>query len=111
MLNKAEFLKNAVVNTTKTIRVEAWGDEVKIRPLTIAESFEVYSLISEFEKSKGKDFNSFIKGQIKAASYALVEPTFSEDELSAIKDAKTFEGVSFIFNEISKMAGENTPTA
>ena len=41
MLNKAEFLKNAVVNTTKTIKVDAWGDEVKIRPLTIAESFEV----------------------------------------------------------------------
>ena len=111
MLNKAEFLKNAVVNTTKTIKVDAWGYEVKIRPLTIAESFEVYALISAFEKSKGKDFNSFIKGQIKAVSYALVEPAFSEDELAAIKDAKIFEGVSFIFNEISKMAGENTPTA
>ena len=111
MLNKAEFLTHAAVNTTNTLKVDAWGDEVTLRPLTIAASVAVYSLISAFEKSKGKDFNSFIKGQIKAVSYALVEPAFSEDELSAIKDAKTFEGVSFIFNEISKMAGENTPTA
>lgn len=114
MLDKNAFLSKAVVNTTKTIKIKAWGDEeVKIRPLTIAESFEVMNtlgaLSGEKVKDKPKDVKSLVEAQILCASYALVEPSFSIDELKTL-NASAFAGITEIFGAVQELSNEASPS-
>lgn len=79
----------------KTIKVEAWGGDVKIRDLTVAESADVVAT-----RMRGEAGMSVVK----TASYALIEPAMTVADISAMSE-DAFDGVS----EIVKAIGEFKP--
>lgn len=94
-----EDILNKFKPETKTIRVEAWGTEVKIRKLTIKERNEVDSLVLKdtdaAEVADGKvkvDLKKANEAIIRKVSYALVEPKFKPAELESLSE-EAFEGV------------------
>ncbi|MBL4730282.1 MAG: hypothetical protein JKY28_02690 [Sulfurimonas sp.] len=75
-----------------TVNIEAWGGEVKIRQLTVAETAEVV---------KTQTAGDGAMSTIKMASFALVEPKMSVKKMLSLP-AEAFEGIA----EIVKAVGE-----
>ena len=88
---------------TKTITIKAWDNaEVKIRKLTIKEQAEVNALIygdlTLDEAQEGTahiDLLAVQESQILSASYALVEPSLTVDEIKNLP-SDALEGISEI---------------
>lgn len=109
MLDKSAFLQANRISESKTIFIKAWGNEVRIRPLSIAENVEVLSTLGALngtELSKeAPNAKKLIDAQLLCAHYALVEPTFSLDELKNLS-ASAFGGIAEIFGAVNEMANE-----
>lgn len=78
----------------KTVEIDAWGGEVKIKQLTIAESADVIAT-----QAKGEQ----VLSMAKTASYALVEPKMSVKKLIALPQ-DSFEGIAEIVNAVAELA-------
>lgn len=89
---KIEDIRKKHPTQEKTVTIKAWGGDVRIRQLTIGERAEVMGMMMSGDgKVVGKKIHTnagqYAKSRILAASFALVEPSISYDELSALPDA------------------------
>lgn len=91
-----------VCTEEKVVNIKAWGGEVKIRPLTIAERNEVINLLQKDGDINNAKIASLIEAQVLTAHFALVEPKISPDELKALPE-KAFEGVKEICEEVDRL--------
>lgn len=84
---KFEDIKAQAKTEKKTIKVKAWGGgEVEIRSLTIAETADIAATQMRGEGGMA---------MVKTASYALVEPIMSINDISNL-DRELFDGVKEI---------------
>lgn len=99
---KLQNIKENFSAEEKVVNVKAWGGEVKIRPLTIAERNEVIATMQKDGAQEKVGLADFIAAQIKTAHFALVDPKISEEELKALPE-RAFEGVKEICDEVEKL--------
>ncbi|WP_345993764.1 hypothetical protein [Sulfurimonas sp. HSL-1716] len=92
MLTIDDISKKFTKTSETTIKVKAWGGEVKVRELTLAEAADV-----NIERTK-KDYVMVVT---KTVYYALVEPAIPLDDLKKMKEG-VFDGIKEIYDEINK---------
>lgn len=106
---KFEDIQKKHPTQEKTITVKAWGGDVRIRQLTIGERSEVMAMMMSGDGKVVRDkiranAGQYAKSRILAASFALVEPAISYDDLSALS------GSMDAVNEINEALNEfDTP--
>ena len=76
-----------------TVEIEAWGGEVKIRQLTVAETADVV---------KSQTDGDSAMSTIKLVSYALVEPKMTVKKILSLP-AEAFEGIRQIAEALSNL--------
>lgn len=88
-----EDIQNQSKMATATVEIEAFGGEVKIQQLTVAQSAEIFNL-----QQKGDAAMSLLR----TASYALVEPKLTVKKLLALPDS-AFDGIREIVDAVGEL--------
>ena len=106
-----DSLQSKFKAATKTVTIEAIGDEVVVRALTLQESNEVNALMFANAPAIGKDQQisinpaDYSKAALKGVGFGLVEPKLKKNELAELsRDATEF--INEVFNAIEKSTNE-----
>lgn len=102
---KLEDIQKKHPTQEKTITVKAWGGDVRIRQLTIGERSEVMGMMMAGDTKVVGDkiqanAGQYAKSRILAASFALVEPAISYEDLSSLHGA--MEAVDEIYEALNE---------
>lgn len=88
-----EDIQSKCKTTEKTVEIDAWGGEVKIRQLSVSESADVIATQSRGDGAMA---------MVKTAAYALVEPKMTVKKILALpQDA--FDGLREIVEALGEM--------
>lgn len=91
---KLKDIQKKYVTAEKTVKIDAWGGEVKIRQLTVDQSAEAV-----FARGTGGNTATMIK----TAAFALVEPEMSEENIRALSDP-AFKGIIEIVTAVGSFS-------
>ena len=102
---KIEDIRKKHPTQEKTVTIKAWGGDVRIRQLTIGERAEVMGMMMAGDTKVIGDkvqanAGQYAKSRMLAASFALVEPQISYDELSGLAGA--MEAVDEIYEALNE---------
>lgn len=106
MLDKDALLEK-FTSQTKTVHIEAVGDEVKIKKLTIAQRQEVNDILfgNAVIQKTGKNVEVGITNYNKAAkvavSYGLVEPKLTLRDIEKLDDTAA-DFINEVFNALQE---------
>lgn len=111
MITKEDLFRK-FKNEEKTLHVEAWEADVKIRRLTIKEADEVSALMlgeltnEKFANIQNNEMilsaDSFSQSQYLTVSHALVDPKMTSEELGALAGNFAKAGVLEIYSAIQE---------
>lgn len=89
-----EDIQSQCKTTEKTVKIKAWGGDVKIRQLTVKESSDV--LTSQLAQDGAM-------AMIKTASFALLEPKMSIDKIQDLSQ-EAFEGIREVVEAVGELS-------
>ncbi|WP_170019187.1 hypothetical protein [Campylobacter sp. RM16190] len=101
MLN-LESIKQSVCTDEKVVKIKAWGGEVKIRPLTIAERIKATEVFQQSSETTNVKIVDVLEAQILTAHFALVEPKLSIAEIKELPE-EAYAGIRQISEEVEKL--------